>query len=295
MTIRPSFLFQLSPPSALHHSAPRPARGRLPAVTAFALLPAVFAMSLGCCQNDIRRIPTIRGRVIEAKTNRPIAGARLARWFEREDGCLAPGGSDVHAVAGTFLAVISGNDGTFEWPTWTGLVSPIQTMRWYIYHPIWVAEEGWFNHPRRGLEGYFFGIAGVQPWIHLDSHPVGSRLEMTLRMEPKDSTAAWEAHFQRMVSLTRYGKLDVDYFVKEAVAYANEQVLTEGMLVPLAELVGKVQPTDDSEVEKQRYILLRAISTFCHSQPASIRCQWPIVSNVVRAFDRKHPRQTTPP
>jgi len=295
MTTHFSFLFHLSPPSVLHGTAPERARSWLAAVTTVVFLPALFAMSSGCCQNNIRRIPTIRGRVVEAKTNRPIAGARLARWFEREDGCLSPGGSDVHSVAGSFLVVTTGKDGSFEWPAWTRLTSPIKTMRWYIYHPDWVAGDGWLNHPRSGLDGYYFGISGVEPWLHLNSQPAGSHLEVTVTMEPKDSTAAWEAHFQRMLSLTRYGQLDVEYFVTEAVAYANELALTEGMLAPLAELVGKLRPTDDSELEKQRYILLRAISTFCHSQQASIRCQWPIVSNVVRDYDREYPRQTTPP
>jgi len=290
-----SFLFRLSLPSLLRGAATERARSWLAAVTTVMVMPALFAMSLGCCQNDIRRIPTIRGRVIEAKTNRPIAGARLARWFEREDGCLAPGGSDVHSVAGSFLTVTSDKDGSFEWPAWTGLTSPIRSMKWYVYHPDWVAEEGWFNHPRPGLDGYFFGIAGVQLWFHLDSHPVGSHLEVTLRMEPKDSTAAWEAHFQRMKSLTQYGKLDAEYFVKEAVGYANERPLTEGMLAPLAELAGRLRSPGHSQLEKQRYILLRAISNFCHAQPVSIRCEWPIVSNVVRDFDQDYPRQMTPP
>ena len=295
MTTHFSFLFQLSPPSVLHGTAPERARSWLAPVTTVMFLPALFAMSSGCCQNNIRRIPTIRGRVIEAKTNRPIAGARLARWFEREDGCLAPGGSDVHSVPDSFLAVTSGQDGSFEWPAWTSLASPIQTMRWYIYHPDWVAGDGWFNQPQRGLAGYAFGTSSAEPWVHLDSHPAGSHLEVTVTMEPKDSTAAWEAHFQRMKSLTQYGKLDADYFVKEAVGYANERPLTEGMLAPLAELAGRLRSPGHSQLEKQRYILLRAISNFCHAQPVSIRCEWPIVSNLVRDFDQDYPRQMTPP
>jgi len=240
MTRHSSFLYRFSPPRGFHDTAPKPARRWLPAITVLALLPVLLALSSGCCQNDIRRIPTIRGRVVDAKSNKPIADARLARWFEREDGCLAPGGSDVHPVAGSFLAVVSGNDGTFEWPAWNTLTSPIKTMWWYVYHPDWVAGQGWFNHPRPGLDGYFFGIAGVQPWVHLDSQPVGSHLKVTITMEPKDSTAAWEAHFQRLEELTRYGRLDVEYFVKEAEAYAEQAKLSEKILAKISGVGGSL-------------------------------------------------------
>jgi len=63
MTIHSSFLRQSSPPRVFHDTAPEPARGWLPAATVFALLPALLAMSSGCCQNDIRKVPRIRGRL----------------------------------------------------------------------------------------------------------------------------------------------------------------------------------------------------------------------------------------
>ncbi len=286
-----SFLFRLSRPSVLHVTAPERAGSWLAAVMTVMVLPALFAMSSGCCQNDIRRIPTIRGRVVEAKTNRPIAGARLARWFEREDSCLAPGGSDVRSVAGSFLAVTTGKDGSFEWPAWTSLTSPIKTMRWYIYHPDWVAEDGWFNHPRSGLDGYFLGISGVEPWLHLDSHPVGSHLEVTLRMEPKDSTAAWEAHFQRMKSLTQYGKLDVEYFVKEAVAYVQRaQPLSDGIASRILELVGA--PINERPITRdhdpQVLRLRKAIVDYCDQTPGSEFCSRSAVGiGYIRGFFQK--------
>ncbi|OFV82884.1 MAG: hypothetical protein A2Y78_02640 [Acidobacteria bacterium RBG_13_68_16] len=178
--------------------------------------------------------------MVEAKTNRPIAGARLARWLEREDGCLAPGGSDVHAVAGSFLTVTSDKDGSFEWPAWTGLTSPIRSMKWYVYHPDWVAEEGWFNHPRPGLDGYFFGVDGAEPWVHLVSHSVGSHLEVAITMQPKDSTAAWEAHFHRLEILTRYGQFDVAYFVTEAERFVASHDVPAAVLTAIAQVGGSL-------------------------------------------------------
>jgi len=232
-------------------------------------------MSLGCCQNDMRRIPTIGGRVVEAKTNKPIPGARLTRWFEREDGCLAPGGSDVHAVPASFLAVTSDQDGKFAWPAWTSLTSPIRSMKWYVYHPGWVADEGWFTHPGPGLEGYFFGVDGSTPWVHLDWRPAGSHLEVTITMQPKDTTVAWEAHFQRVQSLTQYGKLDLEYFVKEAMAYVEQaQPLSDGIASRILEVVGAPingRPTTRDH-DPQVLRLRKAIVDYCDQTPGSEFC-----------------------
>jgi hypothetical protein len=262
-----SFLFHPSRPSVSHVNAPERARTWLTPVTTVIFLPGVLAMSSCCPSNSIRKIPTIRGRVVEAKTNKPIAGARLARWFEREDGCLAPGGSDVHSVARSFVIVTSDKDASFEWPAWTGLLSPIRSMQWYVYHPEWVVGSGWFNQPRSGLDGYFFGTTSAEPWVHLVSHPVGSQLEVTITMEPKDSTAAWEAHFQRMQSLTQYGMLDVDDLVKEAVAYAENNPLTEGMLDPLSELTSRMG------TRPEKMLLVTRIAGYCDSHPNSATCR----------------------
>jgi hypothetical protein len=232
--------FEFPPFKGPHHGTRELAWGRFPTTTLLILLPALCAMGSGCCQNDIHRIPAIRGRVVEAKTNKPIAGARLVRWFEREDGCLAPGGSDVHRVAGSLLSVTSGEDGSFEWPAWAGLMKPILSMKWYVYHLGWVAEDGWLTHPRPRLEGYFFGVDGAQPWVHLTFRPVGSHLEVTIGMEPTDSTAAWEAHFQRLEVLTRYGELDVEEFVKEAAKFAEGHELTPNIRNEFAKVRGSL-------------------------------------------------------
>jgi hypothetical protein len=240
MITHSSFLYQLPAPRVLHNTGPEPAHRWVPVLAALALLPALFAMSSCCPSNSIRKIPTIRGRVVEAKTNRPIAGARLARWFEREDGCLAPGGSDVHPVAGSFLTAISGNDGSFEWPAWSRLMSPIRGMQWYVYHPDWIVGDGWFNQPRPGLDGYLFGTTSAEPWVHLVSHPVGSQLEVTITMEPKDSTAAWEAHFHRLEILTRYGQLNVAYFVTEAERFVASHDVPAAVLSAIAQVGGSL-------------------------------------------------------
>jgi len=288
-----SFLFRLSLPSLLRGAATERARSWLAAVPTVMVLPALFAMSSGCCQNNIRRIPTIRGRVVEAKTNRPIAGARLARWFEREDGCLAPGGSDVHSVPDSFLAVTSGQDGSFEWPAWTSLASPIQTMRWYIYHPDWVAGDGWFNQPQRGLAGYAFGTSSAEPWVHLDSHPAGSHLEVTVTMEPKDSTIAWEAHFQRLEILTRYGRLDIDYFVNEAVAYVEKGVpLSDATVSRFLELVGApiLEHPVPRDQDRKVLRLRKAILDYCERVPSSEFChEYAVGVGHIRKFFRKEP------
>jgi hypothetical protein len=284
----------ISPTSDLQDTSPEPARIRLPAALGLALLPAFLAISSCCPGNDIRKIPTIRGRVVEAKTGKPIAGARLARWFEREDGCLAPGGSDIHRVPGSFLTVTSGQDGSFEWPLWNGLLSPIRSMEWYVYQPGWVAGKGWVTHPHPGLDGYFFGVDGAEPWVNLASRPVGSHLEVTITMQPTDNTAAWEAHFQRMVALTRYGELDVACFVSDAIACVSRQVLTRAMLVPLAELVSRLPSPGDTEVHQQRSVLAAAIATFCHTHSSTPECEWPIVSNVVRDLGQEPLRHTNP-
>jgi len=76
-----SFLFRPSPPRVFHGTTPKRTRSWLAALATVMFLPALFALSSGCCQNNIRRIPTIRGRVVEAKTNRPIAVSFMSRVF----------------------------------------------------------------------------------------------------------------------------------------------------------------------------------------------------------------------
>jgi hypothetical protein len=235
-----SFHFRLFPPNTSNSSLLERVRVWLSKAIALWLLP-VFVVTSSCCsQNEIHKIPAIRGRVVEAKTNKPIAGARLVRWFEREDGCLAPGGSDVHRVAGSLLSVTSGEDGSFEWPAWTGLLKPIRSMNWYVYHLGWVAQDGWVTQPRSGLTGYFVGVNGSEPWVHLTSGPVDSHLEVTIAMEPTDSTPSWEADFQRLTVLTRYGVFDVEHFLNEAVSCTEQGKVSEQILGEISEIGGSL-------------------------------------------------------
>jgi hypothetical protein len=265
-------------------------RSNLSGAIALWLVPVLMACSSCCSQNDIHEIPAIRGRVVEAKTNRPIVGAHLARWFEQEDGCLAPGGSDVHRVAGSLLVVTSDQSGFFEWPAWASLMNPIRSMNWYVYQAGWVAEDGWLSHPRPGLQGYAFSMHRAEPWVRVDSHPAGSRLAFTITMQPTDSAAAWEAHFQTLLSLTRYGDLEIRYFANEAAAYSTRHELTAEMLMPLANLAASIRSGGTGIPTDQRCEVLQAIHHFCQSSSATPTCGWPIVWHALRDYESGCPR-----
>ena len=245
--------------------------------------------------------PCVYGRVVDATTGKPVAGALVMRTISRKGPpSLAESGS-ITAEPFSFYQFRTGKSGRFFLPGWVSLmpigIAGTSGMTWVVYHPGLMPGRGCvsegFPFPQGcGGEGSF---SSPDPWvldtperhvgsIHLEVRLYPPTLEGVIfraytgtgKVVPVETPAnadPWGEYFRRLNVLTQSQYLKKDEFVQEAVGYAENRPLTEGMMLEIGSLVPS-GPCDtpycrDPRIRK----LARAVVEYCDRTLDSEYCR----------------------
>ena len=249
------------------------------------LLPAMALLTVGCA----RSLPVVQGKVLDAKTGQPIAGAVVERRLFRES---PPDLADSHTgtyVRDSFTKVTTDEQGRFELPA--ARVRELSGMAWFVFKPGWMPgfgcyqEEGWSSGSCGGSEAIT-----PDPYVKssLVRHP--DRIEMEVSVfpptlegvtfltfdprvgkfvpRPPDSRDdPWASYFQRLNTALQQRYLKIEEFAKEAKGYLGKQQLTEGMVDPLAELADRLPYGPEYD------FFANAVISYCKATPGSSVCR----------------------
>jgi hypothetical protein len=238
--------------------------------------------------------PCVYGRVVDATTGKPVAGALVMRTISRKGPpSLAESGS-ITSEPFSFFRIKTRRDGRFLLPGWVSLI-PIgiagtSGIAWVVYHPGLMPGRGCvfegFAYPSGcGGEGSF---SSPDPWV-LDSevrHADWVHLEVRLypptlegvtfrahtgtgKVVPVETPAnadPWGEYFRRLNVLVQVRYLRIDEFAKEAKVFLGQHQVTEGMIDPLAELADRLPFGSDYE------LFANAVISFCNANPATSAC-----------------------
>ncbi|MCC7201611.1 MAG: hypothetical protein IT393_02955 [Nitrospirae bacterium] len=119
--------------------------------------------------------PAFRGKVIDAETRKPIAGAVVVTVYEKSEIRLAP---ESNTAIKDIREVLTAEDGGFLVPSYTSITDPLSfdfTVTFIIFKPGYGAFPDWRINPPRGMnvhfEEFFSGEVGVvkdvwvtEPW-----------------------------------------------------------------------------------------------------------------------------------
>jgi len=255
------------------------------------LLPAMALLTVGCA----RSLPVVQGKVLDARTGQPIAGALVERrLFEKGPPDLVDSRTGTY-VPESFTKVTTDDQGRFVLPA--ARVRALSGMAWFVYKPGWMPgfgcyqEEGWSSGSCGGSEAIV-----LDPYVKSNFVRQPDRIEMEVRVfpptlegvtlltfdprlgkfvprSPDSGDDPWANYFQRLNAAVQQRYLTVDEFVKEAAAYAEKHPLTEGSLFAIGSLVPS-GPCDtpycrDPRIRK----LTRAVVDYCDRTPDSEYCR----------------------
>ena len=165
-------------------------------------------------------VPPMRGVVVDAQTGQPLAGARVWRWWVRDEvggARLSPGGFNTGYPSAS-VEVTTDNHGEFKVG---GLVAlhAVTGMGLAVYMPGYALDSfeqvGKLEYRRHGTRVWRKGL----------------KLRVEVRMKRLGrGPQAWAAHLGAIDSLTRYGyPLPRDLILDEAYRYISQGgEITEG-------------------------------------------------------------------
>lgn len=204
---------------------------------------------VGC----LRRVPEIRGRIVDARTGAPIAGALVQRYCYSTPPFNLVDTREEELVGGSFAEARSDASGRFTLPALTAY--KLVAMRWVSFAPGYMPGEGCYHE--RGWFAGGCGYGGVMteydPWVTAAFSRRGGVLELQVRAFPptleglvwrgvrSDASGArivetsppspppdpWGEYFRRASIFVQMRYLPVDEFVKEAVRYVRQRTVTE--------------------------------------------------------------------
>jgi hypothetical protein len=240
--------------------------------------------------------PCVYGQVVDATTDKPVAGALVMRTISRKGPpSLAESGSII-AESFSFWTTHTGKTGHFFLPGWVSLfpfgISGTSGMTWVVYHPGLMPGRGCLSEGFTGPGGCGgeSGFSSADPWVLANAERHFGMIHLELRIYPPtlegvvfrsyyaptgefirvDTPAdadPWGEYFRRLNVLTQSRYLTIEEFVKEAVAYVERDSLTEGMLDPFSELASRMG------TRRERALLVRHIVDYCNSHPNSSTCR----------------------
>ncbi|MGD1149254.1 MAG: carboxypeptidase-like regulatory domain-containing protein [Thermoanaerobaculaceae bacterium] len=269
------------------------------------VLTGLFGVAAAC--KPPVRIPEIHGRVVDARTGAPIAGAIVKRRLYRPGSLNLVDGSRPFPVEGGDASTRSKADGRFILPPFS---APAFTgMAWLVYAPGWMpayycySEADW---PFGGCSG--FGLPGIYPWTSATVQKGPDRIDLDVRVFPPtldgvtfrsyntytkqwvtftptpEYSDPWAHYFSSLNSLCREQWLPVEVYLKVAVGYLEGRKVTEGILVPLAELTDSINPHLRPDLVSERCGILHAIVGYCEGSNDTQKCTWPTVRLCVRDY-----------
>ena len=265
------------------------------------LLCGGVALLLGCERSV--KVPTLRGRVVDARTGNPIVGAVVRTQDYRA------GASNLEAarlIRGSKREATTGEDGRFELPGFVG--KQISGIGWLAYAPGYMvgsgcySEEGW---PPGGCSG--FGLTdATDPWVRTSWEKGSGGVEVTLRLFPRPSRVSpstrgcpsvggqspfprtgWrtrypnglpdpsEEQFRRLGVLSERGPITQSEYLNAAIEYLDSSVLlTDGVAFRLLRLVGAPIPGHPMEEDHDPAVkaIRLALLTYCREQRAEGFC-----------------------
>jgi len=272
------------------------------------LLPAMALLTVGCA----RSLPVVQGKVLDARTGQPIAGALVERrLFEKGPPDLVDSRTG-DFVRGSFVKVTTDDQGRFELPA--ARVRALSGMAWFVYKPVWMPGFGCYQE-----EGWSSGSCGGSPAIVPDPYVKSSfvrhpdHIEMEVRVFPPTLEGVtlltfdakvgkfvsrppdagddpWASYFGRLNTAVQDRYLDVAEFAKEAVPYAETRDLTEGLVFPFLELAEKLSTHAVKGQAGGRNALLRAVTRYCASKRDSKVCALPTVRYDIQQFEEVKPQ-----
>lgn len=227
-------------------------------------LPVLVAMGTVFIAYALARysVPPVHGRLVDAKTGKPIAGATVSRRLFRPGGFQLTEGFSSAGEPFSLRTVTTDVDGRYRLPGWVSLIpvgfSGFSGMGWMVYRPGYMPERGCLTEGFHGGLGCgpFNEFRDPEPWAKLTvDRRIGSvRIDASLfppitegidwpggptwtqwespdrpnvvKHFPED-VDPWGEYFRRLNVLSQYNWLPVEEFVKEAVGYVCQGAVTE--------------------------------------------------------------------
>ncbi len=297
---------------------PRTTRTRPTAPAAAAALAGLVCLLLttGC----LRRIPEIRGRVLDASTGAPVEGALVARVGYHIPELILDSSSPSR-VDSTQTSTRTGADGRFELDG--GWMTGFNHVEWVVFEPGRMPAGGKFA--RWGIGAVWdTGFMGKfvsprddwAPWTAELRHGTVV-LEVRLR-EPaaRDAAAAprptpppgvsptptppwhhepdvdpWGEHFRRLGLMVQERWIPVETFVEEAESYAAARPLTEGVAREINNMqyqLGSLREDGTYRNPREGLALVTLVAEYCRQNPETAMCkreEW-MLSRSVERFRR---------
>ncbi len=165
---------------------------------------------------------------------------------------VGPGGSDTYRVKGSLRTVTSDAAGRFDFPSWYAIGRGIKAVQWTEFKPGWAAGWGHLvlaNPPR-------FDVArrsNTYESVQTETRRNGSALTVTLTLHRVDSPAVAEDHFWAMRILVDDGSVQLEEALcGRHTSYLTQHKVTEDMLLPLADLTDRINPSLEPTLANER-------------------------------------------
>jgi hypothetical protein len=234
--------------------------------------------------------PCVYGQVVDATTDKPVAGALVMRTISRKGPpSLAESGSII-AESFSFWTTHTGKTGHFFLPGWVSLfpfgISGTSGMTWVVYHPGLMPgrgclSEGFTGPGGCGGEGTF---TSPDPWVlvNVARHFGLTRLELRIypptlegvtfqaytgtgeivRINTPGDADPWGEYFRRLNVLVQYRDLTIEEFVKEAKRYAKDHELTTSIydaIYQVQQSLGGLEESAADYFEQRRSFLKQGL------------------------------------
>jgi hypothetical protein len=209
------------------------------------------ALGVFTCKGFPQRFPPVEGRIIDARTGKPLPGVFVRRGFYK------PGPFDLVdtrapvGVRGSFSSTSTDQDGRFSFPAFWSL--RLTGMAWLAFTPGYMpagdcyAKGSW---PFGGCSGFSVG-SWPDPWAPTTYTWAKDRLSIELKLFPptldgvaflvfdqkkdvyvpfrkKPDIDPWQGYFERLSSLVRLHWLQPEVFVDEASKAIETRTVTAG-------------------------------------------------------------------
>ncbi len=264
------------------------------------LWPLALALILApACSGKRVTLPEFHGRVVDARTGAPIAGAIVKRRLYEAGPISIGDGSRPLGVEGGEVVTHSNADGRFVLPSfgarrYTG-------MGWLVYKPGWMpiygcyAEEGWAFG---GCSG--FGAPGNDPWasatfsksgdvvtfevrvfpptlegVTFRSYNVYTKEWVTYTPTPEDKDP-WIHYLRRLRILCELLWLPIEDFVSEALVAEKQALPTPQFLDEIAKVQGTLGGYHEDQPCYKASLavtLLDLLDRVCSSHPGWRACE----------------------
>lgn len=250
--------------------------------------------------------PCVHGRVLDARTGKPVAGALIIRELFRPGRFQLTEGFSATMEAGSRVKVVTDAQGRFHLPGWVSLL-PIGFkgfggMSWVVFQP------GLMPYRECLMEGFHAGLGcgpfGVfrtpDPWAKIEMRRRIGSIRVEVRLFPstvngiewaaktwseRDPTTGqrvlkhfpedvdpWGEYFQRLNLLVQDDEIPVEDFVKEAVAYAEHAVLNDAVARNVDQVLFSLGE-EDARRKGLALALARIVVRYCDANPNSPYCQ----------------------